>query len=105
MSNRSYMRSTTGLKPRTVMFMTTTPKWRVIWVNREGSQAVTDAVLRGRAGVDDATAEVETKTLGRLGVTTIPAGARDEFGSVLPPMAVGYAELPPEGRVFLLEEK
>ena len=46
---------------------------------------------------------VETATLGKWGTTTIPAGARDESGSILPLMTLGYTELPPEGRVFLLE--
>jgi hypothetical protein len=86
------------------MFMTTTPNRRTLWVKRDDSPTVPDSVLRGRAGVDDAAVEVETKAVGRWDIAAIPAGARDESGSVLPPMNVGYAELPPEGRVFLLEE-
>lgn len=86
------------------MFMTTTPNRRTMWVKRDDSPTVPDSVLRGRAGVDDAAVEVETKAVGRWDIAAIPAGARDESGSVLPLMNVGYAELPPEGRVFLLEE-
>lgn len=87
------------------MFMRTTPKQRVIWVKREGGQTVADSVLRGRAGVDDAAVEVETKAVARWGDATIPAGARDESGRTLPPLSLGYAVLPPEGRVFLVEDK
>lgn len=75
-----------------------------MWVKRDDSPTVPDSVLRGRAGVDDAAVEVETKAVGRWDIAAIPAGARDESGSVHPLMNVGYAELPPEGRVFLLEE-
>lgn len=63
-----------------------------------------DSVLLWRVGVEEAAAEVETKALGKWGRVAIPAGARDESGSVLPLMSVGHAELPPEGKVFLLEE-
>jgi hypothetical protein len=85
--------------------MTTSANWLLIWVKRDDSQTVPDSVLLERAGVDEVAVDVETKAVGRWGVETIPAGARDEFGSILPLLNVGYAELPPEGRVFLLERE
>lgn len=85
------------------MFMTSSTNRRAIWVKREDSPTLPDSVLRGRAGVDDAAVEVESKAVGRWGNATIPAGARDESGSILPLMNVGHAELPPEGKVFLLD--
>jgi hypothetical protein len=87
------------------MYMTTTPNRRALWVKREDSPTLPDSVLRGRAGVDPAAEEVEVeiKAVGKWGNVSIPAGARDESGSVLPPLNVGHPELPPEGKVFLLE--
>jgi len=92
-------------KSHTVVFMTITPNRHLIWVKRDDSHTVPDSVLRERAGIDDAAVEVETKAVDKWSLATIPAGARDESGSVLPLMNVGYAELPPDGRVFLLERE
>lgn len=66
---------------------------------------MSDAVLRWRAGVDDAAVEVETKAVGKWSDATIPAGARDESGRILATMNLGYAVLPPEGKVFLIEDR
>lgn len=85
--------------------MTTTSNRRIVWVKRDDSPTVPDSTLRWRAGVDDVAVEVVTKAVGKWDIATIPAGARDESGSALPLMTLGYAELPPEGRIFLLEEE
>jgi hypothetical protein len=87
------------------MFMNTNLNWRAIWVKRDDSPILPESVLRLRAGIDDATVVVETTAVGKWGVVTIPAGSRDEFGSVLSLMNVGHEVLPPEGRIFLLKEE
>ena len=74
----------------------------MIWVKRDDSDAISDNVLRERAGVEDTLVEVETRALGKWNIATIPAGARDESGTVLPIMNVGYSQLPPDGRVFIV---
>jgi hypothetical protein len=80
-------------------------KHRVIWVKRVDAEPLTDAAVRRRAGVEDSAVEVHIESLDKMGIATIPAGSRDEWGSMLPGvMNVGYGELPPAGRLFLAAE-
>jgi hypothetical protein len=84
--------------------MTSSATQYVLWVTRDDAGPVTDAVLRERAGVEDSGVEVRTEALGRWGVAMIPAGSRDEWGTVFPEvMDVGSNQLPPEGRVFVVD--
>lgn len=63
-----------------------------------------EAVLRERAGVQDSALEVRIEALGTWGIARIPAGSRDEWGMVfLQALNVGYNELPPEGRVYVVD--
>lgn len=83
--------------------MTSSATTCVLWVTREGAEPVGDAVLRERAGVEDPDVEVLTRTLGTWSMATIPAGSRDEWGTVFHVVLnVGPNELPPEGRVFVV---
>ena len=75
----------------------------MLWVVRENAERVVDAVLRERANVEDPGVEVRTKELGSWDIAQIPAGSRDESGIVLPVMSVGSGELPPEGRVYVVD--
>lgn len=58
-------------------------------------------MLREQAVVEDSTVEVQTKELGKRDVGVIPAGSRDEWGTVLTDVLnVGNTQLPPEGRAY-----
>ncbi|ONI67067.1 hypothetical protein BWI15_28225 [Kribbella sp. ALI-6-A] len=84
--------------------MTSSATHYVLWVTRDDAGPVADAVLRERAGVEDSGVEVRTEALGRWGVAVIPAGSQDEWGTVFPVvMDVGFNQLPPEGRVFVVD--
>ncbi|GAA1437943.1 hypothetical protein GCM10009616_40590 [Microlunatus lacustris] len=75
----------------------------VLWVTRDDAVAIEDALLRERAGLGGTAAKVHTKTLGRSGVEPVPAGSRDEWGTILSTVLnVGYGELPPQGRVYVV---
>jgi hypothetical protein len=77
----------------------------VLWVTRDDAAAVGDALLRERAGVEDSAVEVHTKALRKSDVATVPAGSRDERGTVFPEIInVGYNQLPPEGRVYVARQ-
>jgi hypothetical protein len=82
--------------------MPTNGNQEVIWVKRDDVAMVSDKSLRERAGIEDLTVDVRTESISRWGVSMIPAGSRDEWGTLLPDtLNVGYNQLPPEGRVFL----
>jgi len=76
----------------------------VLWVTRDQVSTVADSVLRERAGGVDSSVEVRTKVLaGTWDIAMIPAGSRDEWGTVLPAVLnVGSNQLPPEGRVYVV---
>jgi hypothetical protein len=75
----------------------------VMWVTRGDADKVADSALRARAGVEDSRVEVKTNSLGKWDVAVIPAGSRDEWGTVLPKVLnVGSGQLPPEGRVYVV---
>lgn len=83
--------------------MTSSRTQYVLWVTRDDSGEVADAELRERAGVEDPDVEVRTKPLGSWGNAEIPAGSRDEWGTVFPGILnVGPNELPPGGRVYVV---
>jgi hypothetical protein len=47
---------------------------------------------------------VHTEAQGRWGVAVIPAGSWDEWGTVFPEVIdVGPNQLPPDGRVFVID--
>lgn len=75
----------------------------VVWVKRIEVEMAPEALLRKRAGVEDTSAEVRVESLDRWGLAVIPAGSKDEWGATLSEqLNVGYGELPPEGRVYLV---
>lgn len=74
----------------------------IIWVKPEDSTDLPGAEIRGRVGIDDSTVVVEVHSVSRWEIVSIPEGARDESGRVLPGMSIGHSVLPPEGRVFLV---
>lgn len=75
----------------------------VVWVKRVEVEMAPATLLRERAGIEDTSAEVLVESLDRWGLAVIPAGSEDEWGAVLSEqLNVGYAELPPEGRVYLV---
>jgi hypothetical protein len=74
----------------------------VLWLAREGADEVADSVLLERAGVEPCV-EIRTKALSMWDTVTIPAGSRDEWGTVFAEtLSVGSNQLPPEGRVYLV---
>jgi hypothetical protein len=76
----------------------------VLWVTHEATDDVTDAVLRQRAGVENSLVEVRTERLGRWNLSTVPAGSRDEWGDVVREvLSIGPNQVPPEGRVFVVD--
>ena len=75
----------------------------VLWVTRDDADDLTDAVLRERAGVGSGV-EIRTKSLSGWDTAKIPAGSRDEWGTVFAEaLNVGSNQLPPEGRVYLID--
>jgi hypothetical protein len=83
------------------MTSSTTPY--VLSVTRDVADELADAVLRERAGVDSGV-EIRTRALSRWDTAKIPAGARDEWGSVFAEVLnVGWNQLPPEGRLYLID--
>ena len=83
--------------------MTNSAKHFVIWVAREDADAIEDLVLAIRAGIEVPGVEVQVQRLGRWNVAAIPKGATDETGRRMSQVLnIGYGELPPEGRVFLV---
>lgn len=61
-------------------------------------------MLGERARVEDSGVEVRTEALGPWGMAVIQAGSLDEWGTVFPEvMNVGYKQLPPEGRVYVVD--
>lgn len=86
--------------------MASSARQYVLWVKGgDDVSTVPDSVLRERAGVTDSRVEVRTKMLvGRWDSAVIPAGSRDEWGTVLPVILnVGSNQLPPKGRVFVVD--
>lgn len=84
--------------------MTSSAKRYVLWVTRDDVSRVADAVLRERAGLVDPGVEVRTEALGKWGIAAIPAGSRDEWGTVhREVLNVGFSQLPPEGRVYVVD--
>jgi hypothetical protein len=76
----------------------------VLWVRRDEVDQLNDTLLRHRAGVDS-DVDVRTKVLSGWVMAKIPAGSRDEWGTVYTEVLnVSANELPPEGRVFLIDE-
>ena len=83
--------------------MTDLANQHILWVTRDDAATVPEAALRERAGVEDFAIDVHTEMLGKWGLAVIPAGSRGERGVKLPEvMSVGYGELPPEGRVYVI---
>jgi hypothetical protein len=79
---------------------------QLIWVKREASDSLPEATLRERAGIEDPEVEVRTETPTRWAIATIPAGSRDEWGTLHSEVLnVGYGQLPPEGRLYLVQWK
>lgn len=84
--------------------MTSSVTQYVLWVTHEDADDVTDAVLRQRAGVENSLVEVRTERLGRWNLSTVPAGSRDEWGDVMREvLSIGPNQVPPEGRVFVVD--
>lgn len=74
----------------------------MLWVTRDGGDDLEDAALRERASVGVGV-EVQRKTLRGWDTAQIPAGSRDEWGTVFAEaLNVGSNQLPPEGRVYLI---
>jgi len=83
--------------------MTSAARRYVLWVTRTDTAPLQDAALRERAGVEDTGVEVRTEALSEWGLVAIPAGSRDEWGTVYSDVLnVGSNQLPPEGRVFVV---
>jgi hypothetical protein len=85
--------------------MTSSATQYVLWVTRDDADGLADAVLRQRAGVDSGV-EIRTKALSGWDTAKIPAGSRDEWGTVFAEaLNVGSNQLPPEGRVYLIDRE
>ena len=74
----------------------------ILWVRPKQGDPESERDVRSRIGISDEAILVHVRELDGWDVVEIPAGANDESGQVLPAMNVGRAELPPEGRVFLV---
>jgi hypothetical protein len=84
--------------------MTGTSTPYVLWVTRADADDLAHGVLRERADADSGV-EVRTKALSGWATAKIPAGSRDEWGTVFTEaLNVGSNQLPPEGRVYLIDE-
>ena len=84
--------------------MTSSPKQHVLWVARHDAPETPAAELRERAGVDDTTMEVRVERLTQWTPAVIPAGSRDEWGDEVPVLLNVWAnQLPPEGRIFVID--
>jgi hypothetical protein len=76
----------------------------VLWVTRDDADDLAEEVLRERAGAGSGV-EVRTKVLSGWKAAQIPAGSRDELGTKLADALNVWAnQLPPEGRVYLIEQ-
>lgn len=76
----------------------------MLWVTRADADDVAEEVLRERAGADSGV-EVRTKALSGCDTAKIPAGSCDEWGTkCAEALNVASDQLPPEGRLYLIDE-
>jgi hypothetical protein len=76
----------------------------VLWVTRDDADDLAEDVLRERAGAEPGI-EVRTEALRGWNAAKIPAGSRDESGTrLVEALHVWANQLPPEGRVYLIEQ-